>query len=161
MECRFLADEMMKNVAKWLRLLGYDTEFFTGNDTAVLNEAKKSGRILLTKDEELAGRAGKAGVPFLFLKQERLEEDLAIIMDKYGLEMGFPERTRCPECNGELEEKDCASLEGIPADVVAEKRRCWKCTGCGKNYWEGGHWKNIKKVLEKIEEEKRILSKKK
>jgi len=158
---RFLADEMMKNVAKWLRLLGYDTEFFTGNDTAVLNEAKRSGRILLTKDEELGKRAEKAGVPFLLLKQERLEEDLAIIIEKYGLEMGFPEKTRCPECNGELERKECASLEGIPEDVIQEKRRCWKCSSCGKNYWEGGHWKNIKKVLEKIEEEKRILSKKK
>ena len=157
---RFLADEMMKNVAKWLRLLGYDTEFFTGNDTAVLNEAKKSGRILLTKDEELGKRAEKAGIDFLLLKQEKLEEDLAIIIEKYGLEMGFPEKTRCPECNGELEETDCASLGGIPEDVVAEKRRCWKCSSCGKNYWEGGHWKNIKKVLEKIEEQKIILSKK-
>lgn len=148
---RFLADEMLKKTAKWLRLIGYDAEFFEGNDTAVLEEARKSGRILLTKDEELAGRAEKSGVPFLFLKQERLEEDLAIIIGKYGLEIGFPERTRCPECNGKLERKDCASLEGIPPDVVAEKRKCWKCSSCGKNYWEGGHWKNIRKVLAKIE----------
>ena len=160
MECRFLADEMMKKTAKWLRLLGHDTEFFSGNDTAVLNEAKRSGRILLTKDEELAKRAEGAGIPFLFLKQEKLEEDLAIIMEKYGLEMGFPERTRCPECNGKLEERECASLEGIPEDVIAEKRRCWKCAGCGKNYWEGGHWINIKKVLEEIGKQKIILSKK-
>ncbi|MCX6768677.1 MAG: hypothetical protein NTY83_02450, partial [Candidatus Micrarchaeota archaeon] len=130
------------------------------NDTAVLNEAKRSGRILLTKDAELAKRAESAKIPFLFLKQERLEEDLAIIMDRYNLEMGFPERTRCPECNGKLEGKDCASLEGIPEDVVEEKKRCWKCTGCGKNYWEGGHWINIKKVLEEIGKQKRILSKK-
>jgi hypothetical protein len=161
MECRFLADEMMKNVAKWLRLLGYDTEFFAGSDTAALVEAKRSGRILLTKDEELGGRARAAGIPFLLLRQEKLEEDLAIIMDKYGLEMGFPERTRCPECNGKLEGKDCASLEGIPEDVIEGKRRCWKCASCGKNYWEGGHWKNIKKVLQKIEEQRIILSKKK
>ncbi len=161
MDCRFLADEMMKKTAKWLRLLGYDTEFFTGNDTDALAEARKSGRILLTKDEELAKRAENAKIPFLFLKQEKLEEDLAIIMGKYDLEMGFPERTRCPECNGGLEGRECASLEGIPADVVAEKRRCWKCTSCGKNYWEGGHWKNIKKVLQKIEEQKVILSNKK
>ncbi len=158
---RFLADEMMKNVAKWLRLLGYDTEFFSGNDTDLLKEAKKSGRVLLTKDEELGGRARKAGIEFLLLKQEGLEEDLAIIMEKYGLETGFPEKTRCPDCNGKLEGRECASLEGIPADVVEEKRRCWKCTGCGKNYWEGGHWINIKKVLEEIEKQKRILSKKK
>ena len=158
---RFLADEMMKKTAKWMRLLGHDTEFFAGNDTAALAEAKRSGRILLTKDEELGGRARAAGIPFLLLKQERLEEDIAIIMDKYDLEMGFPEKTRCPECNGELEGKEWASLEGIPEDVIEEKRRCWKCTGCGKNYWEGGHWKNIKKVLQKIEEQKVILSDKK
>ena len=144
-----------------MRLLGYDTEFFEGGDTAALAEAKRSGRILLTKDEELGRRAESTGIPFLFLKQEKLEEDLAIIIEKYGLEMGFPEKTRCPECNGELEEKECASLEGIPEDVVEEKRRCWKCASCGKNYWEGGHWKNIKKVLQKIEEQKIILSKKK
>ncbi|MDD2655569.1 MAG: Mut7-C RNAse domain-containing protein [Candidatus ainarchaeum sp.] len=158
---RFLADEMLKKTAKWLRLIGYDTEFLEGDDTAVLAEAGKSGRVLLTKDEELAKRADKVGIPFLFLRQEKLEEDLAIIMDRYGLEAGFPEKTRCPECNGKLEGKDCASLEGIPEDVVGGKRKCWKCSSCGKNYWEGGHWINIKKVLGKIEEQRRILSKKK
>ena len=132
---RFLADEMLKKTAKWLRLIGYDTEFFEGNDTAVLAEAKRSGRILLTKDVELAKRAEKIGIPFLFLKQEKLEEDLAIIIGKYDLEIGFPEKTRCPECNGKLEKKECASLDGIPADVVAEKRKCWKCPSASRGRW--------------------------
>ena len=56
---RFLADEMMKDVAKWLRLIGYDTEFFSGTDTDLLKEAKRSGRVLLTRDEELGKRAEK------------------------------------------------------------------------------------------------------
>ncbi|MEW5996964.1 MAG: Mut7-C RNAse domain-containing protein [Candidatus Micrarchaeota archaeon] len=158
---RFLSDEMMKKAAKWLRLLGHDTEFFEGSDTAVLRRAGESGRVLLTKDEELARRAKEAEVEYFLLPQEKLEEDLARIIERYGLEMGFPDKTRCPECNGGLEGRDCASLEGIPKDVIAEKRRCWKCASCGKNYWEGGHWKNIKKVLGKIEEQRRILRKKK
>lgn len=147
---KFLVDGMMKNVAKWLRLLGYDTKFFEGTDTAALAEAMECGRVLLTKDGELGKRAEVAGIPFLLLRQGKLEEDLAIIMEKYDLDIGFPEKTRCPKCNGELERKECRSLEGIPADVIVERKRCWKCRGCGTNYWEGGHWINIRKVLDKV-----------
>lgn len=154
----FLSDEMLKKAAKWLRLIGYDTEFISAGDSTVLKKAAESGRILLTKDEELARRAKEAGVRYFLLPQGKLEDDLGRLVAEFGLELGFPENTRCPECNGELEKTECTALKGIPEDVIREKKRCWKCTGCGKAYWEGGHWINIKKVLKKIEEQRKILS---
>jgi hypothetical protein len=157
----FLFDGMLGKTAKWMRLIGVDAELFSGSDAEILERAAESGRILVTRDAGLAGKAGKIGVECVFLPQERLEEDVGKLLAAYGLEAMFPEKTRCPECNGELEERECGELEGVPEDVKGEGKRCWKCLGCGKGYWEGGHWINIKKVLEKIEEKRVLFSEKK
>ncbi len=156
----FLFDSMLWKTAKWMRLIGVDAEFSSGSDTEVLARAAESGRVLVTRDGELAKRAWEKGLECVLLPQGSVEEDVGRLLAAYGLEAGFLERTRCPECNGELEKMECGGLADVPADVKAEGRRCWRCASCGKLYWEGGHWINIKKVLGKIEEQRKIFSEK-
>ena len=150
---RFLADEMLNKTARWLRLIGFDTEHASGiSDDKILEKAVMEGRVLLTRDEELAGRAAKIGADALYLKQGSVEDDLRAVLSTYGLSPGFPEKTRCPECNGGLSPKKVEDVEKeIPAGSRESGSSFWKCSSCGKVYWEGAHWKNIKKVLEKIE----------
>lgn len=157
----FLFDSMLWKTAKWMRLIGIDAEFSSGSDTEVLQRAAGGGRVLVTRDGELAKRALEKGVECVLLPQETVEEDVGRLLAAYRLEARFPEGTRCPECNGELERTECGELEDVPGDVKAEGKRCWRCASCGKSYWEGGHWINIKKVLGKIEEQRKILSEKK
>ena len=156
----FLFDSMLWKTAKWMRLIGVDAEFVSGSDTEVLRKAGESGRILVTRDGELAERAWEKGLACVLLPQGSVEEDVGKLLAAYGLEARFPEGTRCPECNGELEKAECGSLADVPEDVKVGGKRCWKCASCGKSYWEGGHWINIKKVLGKIEEQRKIFSEK-
>ncbi len=69
---RFLADAMLKNVVRWLRLLAVDCEFAgdlgLGEDEEILKYALKSRRILLTSDAQLHAR-GRSLVKCLFLPQ--------------------------------------------------------------------------------------------
>ncbi len=151
---RFLADEMLKKTARWLRLIGFDTLYLERvSDAKVLERAVKEERVLLTKDEKLAEEAKALGVDVVLLPQDGIEEELKKILGKYKLKPAFPEKTRCPECNGTLERKKLEEVkEDVPEGSQEFSERFWKCSLCGKVYWEGAHWENIKRVLAQIEE---------
>lgn len=56
---RLLADGMLGKLAKWLRLLGYDTAYENdAPDHELARRARAEGRILLTRDRELSARRG-------------------------------------------------------------------------------------------------------
>lgn len=147
---RFIFDEMLKNLASWCRILGLDSEFFPGgSDSALLEHAKQSGRILITRDTGLAKRCERHGVRCIFIENDGIEEQLAQLLKESGAEPTFPEKTRCASCNGELEDVPKESVkDDVGADTFAHTRRFWRCSRCGKVFWEGGHWKNIRRIYE-------------
>ncbi|MFP3950443.1 MAG: Mut7-C RNAse domain-containing protein [Candidatus Micrarchaeia archaeon] len=151
---KFLADEMLKKTARWMRLIGLDTAYLEKvSDAKILEAAAKEEKELITKDEKLAEEAQKLGIGVLLLPQDGIENDLKRILEKYGLKPAFPEKTRCPECNGNLEQKKLEEVkEDVPAGSRESGERFWKCSSCGKVYWEGAHWENIKRVLAQIQE---------
>ncbi len=52
---KLLCDHMLGSLARWLRLMGYDTAYpEPGPDRDLIDRARKEGRILLTRDKELA-----------------------------------------------------------------------------------------------------------
>ena len=54
-----LADAMLGRLARWLRLIGYDTVYAQGwSDHRVAARARAEARIVLTRDRELARRRG-------------------------------------------------------------------------------------------------------
>ena len=78
---RFLADRMLGTLTRRLRLMGYDTlsanTLLPGSrreDTVLLEIAMTQGRILLTRDAELARRAGEQGV---LIRSEQVDEEVA------------------------------------------------------------------------------------
>ena len=49
----------MAQLAHWLRLAGYDAEFWRdGSDEELMAAAREQGRLIVTKDRALAGRRG-------------------------------------------------------------------------------------------------------
>ncbi|HVO77931.1 MAG TPA: Mut7-C RNAse domain-containing protein, partial [Methanomassiliicoccales archaeon] len=97
---RFAADEMLGSLARWLRLMGYDTTYAKDvEDTQLIEIARKEGRNLLTRDKELAERAGDSG---FYVESDDLDTQLRAVSSRFGLEPD-PERARCTVCNGELQ----------------------------------------------------------
>jgi len=147
---RFIFDEMLKNLSSWCRILGFDSEFFSGkSDSELLEHAEKSERIFVTRDAELAKRCGKHGVKHIFIKGESIEEQLGQLLRESKAEPTFPEKTRCASCNGELEDVPKESVkDDVESETFSHTERFWRCSRCGKVFWEGGHWKNIKRIYE-------------
>jgi hypothetical protein len=147
---------MLGELARWLRLLGYDTSYSKDiNDEELMEHAKKENRVLVTCDQDLHSRAVKSGVCTLLLKPDSLVNRLALLARTFELELKVsPEDSRCPICNGEITKVDnIAKLIGrVPSKVLDAKKEFWICKVCGQIYWVGGHWKNIAKTINNVKQ---------
>ena len=131
---RFLFDEMLGKLARELRALGYDAAYAHGSeDDAILDRARREERLLVTRDRELADRAGSRAE---LLETRDPSEQLAELVDRLELEpTAAAFLSRCLECNTELANVDAS---GAGPDEHAEGPR-WRCPSCERVYWPGSH----------------------
>jgi hypothetical protein len=153
----FVVDQMLGELARWLRMLGYDTFYSKDlNDDELIEYSKMGNRVLVTCDHNLHARAVRKGIRTLLLRPSSLVNRLSILAKVYGIELKVdPEESRCPVCNGEIRKADdITKLIGrVPPRILDTHREFWICSMCKQVYWIGGHWKNIEKS---IEEAKRL-----
>lgn len=145
---KYLCDEMLGVLARWLRMLGHDVEYARGmKDTAILLQAKKERRLLLTRDKQLAERAGSASV---FIRSPDLDRQLAQMRDELGLRF-IEDSTRCSSCGTKLvnESKEEAASH-VPHGALESSNVFYRCPGCGRRYWDGTHWKSIVERAERL-----------
>ena len=144
---------MLGGLARWLRMLGYETEYDSkADDNGLLRRSETPGTVLLTRDEELHNRAVDKKIQSLLVVGDTEEARLAHLTRTLGISLEIEmSRTRCPECGAELHEisKGEAS-SAVPAKSLELYDRFWRCNnvGCGKTYWVGSHWKQISHTLE-------------
>ena len=145
---RFVADAMVGTLAKWLRILGYDTCFDPDmDDHQLVRLARAEGRVLLTRDRELARRPGLNAV---LLTSESLEAQIAQVLTELNLEL-HRSFSRCPVCNEQLAEVDReAARERVPAYVARTQKSFSACPVCQRVYWRGTHWQQIDEQLARI-----------
>ncbi|MDH7555712.1 MAG: Mut7-C RNAse domain-containing protein [Candidatus Methanosuratincola sp.] len=137
---RFVADAMLGKLARWLRIIGYDTEYLpSAGDDELISAAEGGGRLLLTRDGELFRRAVRRGVPAILIKSTAIVEELSEITRTLGLRLSG--ETRCPLCNELL-------VEGGDGPDVPARGKVWECPRCRKFYWHGTHWLKINETLE-------------
>jgi uncharacterized protein with PIN domain len=145
---RFVVDAMLGKLARWLRLLGYDTVYDQfHDDETLLAISRGEDRILITRDVELFKRASKEGIRSLLIKSTDLTGSLLeispFIKDSFVNSIG----TRCTMCNTPLIEADRSK---IPFDEIPNISPLWTCPRCGKVYWHGSHWKGIEERIKNI-----------
>ncbi len=142
---RFLADEMLGTLVKWLRIMGYDTLYAKDmKDGEIAALAMREGRSLLTRDKALAKAVGGSG---LYVISDVIEEQVAQVAGGYGLNFDAS-YTRCALCNGALKSiPPDEARDEAPARSFGMTDRFFRCQGCSKLYWEGTHWNKIKERL--------------
>ncbi len=156
-EPRFIVDSMLGSLARWLRMLGYDTIYAKGwHDSRIIEEAVATGRVIITRDKGLYRRALRRGIEAV-LVSDNVAEALAKLGAVYGIELVIdPDRSRCPLCNTPLQRVEKLSIRGrVPPRVYESYDEFWICPRCGQVYWRGGHWRGIEETLE---EARRLLS---
>jgi uncharacterized protein with PIN domain len=145
---RFIADAMLGTLAKWLRILGYDTLFDASlNDHQLARLARAEGRVLLTRDRELARRRG---LHALLVAGEHLDDQVRQVLSELSL---VPDGafSRCPVCNQPLEAIDRETAQArVPAYVVQTYDSFSCCPACRRVYWRGTHWQQMDEHLKNL-----------
>ncbi|MBI4759036.1 MAG: Mut7-C RNAse domain-containing protein [Chloroflexi bacterium] len=142
---RFLADQMLGRLAKWLRILGYDTLYSNAwSDAEIARLARAEDRVLLTRDTRLLARKGLKG---LYVSSEDLVEQIGQLAREGYLD-SRPPFTRCLRCNVSLEQVDKPQVLGqVPPYVYETQDEFRRCPQCGRLFWRGTHWQ---KMVEKV-----------
>jgi uncharacterized protein with PIN domain len=150
-QIKLLADAMLGRLARWLRILGYDTAYLADTDDfAVMRLARAEDRLILTRDQELARRPGLRA---MLIESDQLDEQLIQV----GERLGPPPRSsgpRCPVCNVELAEASAESVARcVPPYVQRTQSSFSSCTSCGRVYWQGTHWQRMREFVLRLRDE--------
>lgn len=143
----FLVDQMLMRLGRWLRLMGQDVANpGTADDRQLMERAKAENRTLLTRDRRLAEACSKAGISCILIHSAHLEDQLKEIASR-GISLEL-KPLRCTICNYPLRRIEAGECE-------SREKEIWQCEGCKKLYWEGSHWRNIEKSLDKVRSQKK------
>ncbi len=150
---RFVADAHLGKLAHMLRMMGFDTLFDNQfHDEEIVALAEKEARIILTRDRELLKRRNVAYG--CYLHAQKPEQQLREIVDRLHLTGSARPFTLCLHCNAPLRTIDKAQvLDRLPPRVRQHYDRFSTCDACGRVYWEGSHWRNMRRVLKDVTQE--------
>ena len=147
---KFVADSMLGKLARWLRILSYDTAYDPfGEDDDLLEQARSENRILLTRDAPLANRAPEGSC--LLIEHGHLDDQIAQLVRTLGLDLDCETFTRCLICNVPIEDVPEQEVrDRVPPYILERHSRFHECPSCERVYWRGTHLDRMAERLESI-----------
>ncbi len=147
---------MLGTLAKWLRIIGFDAKYVNDDrcDEDLIEESKKEGRILISRDKFLIKKASKEELPIVKIESDSLNEQLKKVIDDQKLEIDEDKMlNRCTICNESVIERKKEEVKGkVPPRVFEDHEKFWECPKCKRIYWIGSHWNEMVKRLREIME---------
>ena len=146
---------MLGNLARKLRILGYDSKYESSiEDSELIKFAENQRRVIVTKDENLCKSAEKIdGITTVLIRGNDEIEQIIQIAKKIGLSNFVLDTnsSRCVNCNGKIEAiEKIRIMEKVPLRIYERQEKFWSCKGCKKIYWEGTHLVKIQEFVEKL-----------
>lgn len=146
---QFAADAMLGRLARWLRVLGFDTTYDDAiADPALVELAELQDRVLLTRDRHLLRELRPA-------RSHEVRSDLPLEqLRSLVLELQLPAPaelfTRCildnTELSAELPQREALAL--VPPLSRQGAGPVRRCATCGRVYWHGSHAKRMRLAVE-------------
>lgn len=155
---KFICDDMVGRLCKWLRILGYDTVYLSSRDIpsdisnariAVISRSEE--RIVLTRDFNLPKQ--KFLKSCLIIQSDSVLEQLREVLRTFKLiPIDFKALfSRCLLCNYEVcAIKKADVLHQVPDYVYQTHEHFHQCPNCKKIYWTGTHIERTQKTLQKL-----------
>ncbi|UCB43994.1 MAG: Mut7-C RNAse domain-containing protein [Dehalococcoidales bacterium] len=139
-------------MARWLRMMGYDTALFDhGDDGRMIRIALDQGRVIVTRDTQVMKRRviTSGRLRAVLVSGDRPEEQIKQVMASLQLESNFRPFSLCMECNHPLEERSKAEVAGLVPPYVFKTQDAYvQCPNCFRVYWKGTHWQAMVRKLE-------------
>ncbi len=143
----FVVDVNLGKLARRLRLLGFDTLFSNAyRDPEIVQIAAEQRRIVLTRDRRLLhARAVTHGY---WVRAVLPARQLAEVVRRFDLAGHIRPFARCADCNGEIEPvAKQRVLHLLEPGTRRHYDEFFRCSVCGKIYWEGSHVARLRQRL--------------
>jgi len=144
----FVADKMLGKLARYLRIIGYDTFYQSSYPDQRLSELVKEGRILLTRNHATARQYSNS----IFVDCDLVKDQLNVVDNAITLTRDRRDWfSRCLVCNSPLSKTEGeAARQNVP-DFVFFKyhERILFCPTCKRFYWPGTH---RQRMLERLKD---------
>ena len=119
---KFIVTKELGRLVRWLRILGYDTEYFlSSNRSSLVITSLRDERIILTRDSRMSP---VSGIRIVRIKHDELKKQLAQVMKE--LDIKPDEKAlfrRCVLCNKKLKEVEKETIKGKVPEYVYETQK--------------------------------------
>ncbi len=147
---RFLLDVHLARLARYLRLLGFDTTLDPALDDPELADlAVEEGRILLTRDRGLLKRG--TVVHGYWVRATDSRAQLAEVVASLDLARLARPFSRCMACNGRLAAAAKSDIaRRLPPRTRLDHDDFQTCAACGRLYWRGSHFQHMRALVTEV-----------
>ncbi len=154
MGIKFIVDNNVGKLAKWLRIMGYDALFFDAEDDSnMIATALAEGRVILTRDTQIMKRRviTSGQLKAILIESDKPEQQMHQVIATLNLDRQYRPFTICLECNQPLLERSKQEVKDrVPPYVFQTQSQFMECPACHRIYWRGTHWQAMTRKLEKF-----------
>lgn len=150
---KFILDVHLGRLARWLRMLGFDTLYRNDyDDPEIVAIAVQEGRTILTRDLGIMKR--RAVTHGYHIQSTAPREQLYEVLTRYQLHDQINPFHRCMVCNGLL----CnVTKEAVLAELEPKTIRYYdeffQCANCRKIYWRGSHFARMTSFINELNDQ--------
>lgn len=147
---RFVVDGHLGRLARYLRLMGFDTLYHNDfHDPELAEISSRQDRILLTRDRGLLKR--KIITHGCYIHHDRPRDQLRELFARLDLQALIRPYSRCANCNGLIVDVD---KEAVAGRLAPKTRRYYQhfrqCQDCAQIYWQGSHFTRMHRLVEEM-----------
>lgn len=159
---KFIVDLNVGKLARWLRMMGYDTLLFDhGEDYRMIRIALDQSRIILTKDTHIMERRviTSGRLRAILVNGDNPEEQMRQVMECLNLDTDFKPFSLCLECNTPLIKREKQEVaDRIPHYVLQTQEQFVECPACRRVFWKGTHWTSMTGKLSRFNMGQSVMS---
>ena len=143
---RFVVDIMLGKLAKWLRILGFDTQYARLKSQKQIEAYRSQGYILITRREKLRTQPRV----YCLKADDPLEQLRDVVAQASITPRQVRPLQRCVLCNEQLQQTGQHEVFGKVPDYIFQTHTVFRqCPQCRRIYWPGSHPARMMQRLER------------
>jgi uncharacterized protein with PIN domain len=147
---KFAADRTLGKLAKWLRILGYDTLYCRTLSDDKFFELVNEDRVLLSRNTRILNKLSSDRLIFVEGNDPKmqLQDLIRRLCLKPDQDKFF---SRCIVCNGLIDAVTPLSVIGkVPDHIWTGHDRFSQCKSCRRIYWRGSHLEHSLREIRRV-----------
>jgi len=147
---RFILDVHLGRLARYLRMLGFDTLYDRAwDDRQIIDRALAERRIILTRDVGILKQ--KRVTHGYWLRNTLPVKQLGEVVAALDLSGRIEPFTRCMDCNGPIRAARYEEVAGRIDPAIQQRfDHFWLCEHCRKVYWQGSHYQRMLRAVRRF-----------